>query len=90
MEVRGVGDVLAILAAAQERRRVAETKMNKASSRSHCIFSITVHTTESDAGGGGGMLIEHTGRLHLCDLAGSECAKSAVTSHFLNSPPPPL
>ena len=34
--------------------------------------------------GDGGMLIEHTGRLHLCDLAGSECAKSAVGVYFVS------
>ena len=53
---------------AQERRRVSETKMNKSSSRSHCLFSIFVQTVETD--GDGGMAIDRTGRLHLCDLAG--------------------
>jgi hypothetical protein len=27
---------------------VSETKMNKSSSRSHCLFSITVHTVEAN------------------------------------------
>ena len=27
--------------------QVAETKLNKNSSRSHCVFTITVHTTET-------------------------------------------
>jgi kinesin family protein 11 len=59
---------------------VSETKMNKASSRSHCLFSIAVHTVAHEggsAGGGGGAVLDLVGRLHLCDLAGSECAKSA-------------
>jgi len=39
---------------------------------------LTNQPTTTGDNGDGGMLIEHTGRLHLCDLAGSECAKSAV------------
>lgn len=50
--------------------------MNKSSSRSHCLFSITVQTTEQHEGTDGGR-VDRTGRLHLCDLAGSECAKTA-------------
>lgn len=67
-------DVLRILHRAQERRRVGETRMNKQSSRSHCLFTILVETVEQDADGN---MLEHQGRLHLCDLAGSECAKTA-------------
>jgi kinesin family protein 11 len=37
--------VVHLLQHATERRRVAETKMNKVSSRSHCIFTLTVHST---------------------------------------------
>lgn len=83
---------------------MSETKMNKSSSRSHCLFSITVHTAEEHGesiflflifflflqlffivlifqhtyiDGTDGGRVDRTGRLHLCDLAGSECAKTA-------------
>jgi kinesin family protein 11 len=48
--------------------------MNKRSSRSHCLFSLTVESKERAAGG---MVVERIGKLHMCDLAGSECAKTA-------------
>jgi len=58
----------------QEKRHVASTKMNSDSSRSHLIFTIVVEClnkkTKSVA----------TGKLTLCDLAGSErLKKSQVT-----------
>lgn len=37
-------DVLALIGRAQERRRVGETRMNKQSSRSHCVFTLSVTT----------------------------------------------
>lgn len=49
--------------------------MNKASSRSHCLFTIQVKGKISLLEEDGDM--EFTGRLHMVDLAGSECAKSA-------------
>jgi kinesin family protein 11 len=67
-------DVLTRLQTAQERRRVGETKMNKQSSRSHCLFTLTVRSKELLPDG---MLMERVGKLHMCDLAGSECAKTA-------------
>lgn len=67
-------DVLRVLQEAQRRRQVGETKMNKASSRSHCLFTLTVHSKEKIEGG---TSISRRGKLHLVDLAGSECAKSA-------------
>ena len=68
-------DVVAVLRAAQEKRRVGETRMNKASSRSHCVCTLTV--TSTARADGGAALVRHVGKLHLCDLAGSECAKTA-------------
>ncbi len=80
--MESVDDVLRLLRVAQERRRVSETRMNKASSRSHCLFSIHVTTVEEQAGLKDGLVredtITRTGRLHLCDLAGSENAKTAA------------
>lgn len=39
-------DILNVLHAAQEKRQVAETEMNKYSSRSHCLFTLTIKTQE--------------------------------------------
>ena len=60
---------------AQNQRKIGETKMNKHSSRSHCIFTITVNAKAQlvDADG----MFDFTGKLHMVDLAGSECAKTA-------------
>lgn len=49
--------------------------MNKSSSRSHCLFTIQVHGKITLLNGDGDM--EFFGKLHMVDLAGSECAKSA-------------
>ena len=51
-------------------------KMNRASSRSHCLFTLKVLSKEKVADG----VIEREGKLHLVDLAGSECAKSTGES----------
>ena len=72
VQVNSTQEIIRILRAAQERRQVAETKMNRASSRSHCLFTLKVLSKEKVADG----VIEREGKLHLVDLAGSECAKS--------------
>ena len=41
--VHSAAEIFTVLSRGQERRRVAETKCNKYSSRSHCIFTITIH-----------------------------------------------
>lgn len=78
-----VDDVLRLVRYAQERRRVSETRMNKASSRSHCLFSIHVTTVEEEAGLRDGVVHDNTitrsGSLHLCDLAG-EAARAGPQS----------
>lgn len=74
--VESVEDVIGILTDAQERRSVGETKMNKSSSRSHCVFTLQVDSKEQ---ADGGFVMTRTGKLHMVDLAGSECAKSAGT-----------
>jgi hypothetical protein len=73
VEVHSCDEVLGIIRQAQEKRQVAETKMNKASSRSHCLFTLTIESKERVAEGE----IVRVGKLHLCDLAGSECAKAS-------------
>jgi len=68
-------DVLGLMQRAQLRRQVGETKMNKQSSRSHCLFTLKVHSKKVVSADGS--VMECTGKLHLVDLAGSECAKTA-------------
>jgi kinesin family member 11 len=62
-------DIFDILQRSWEERRTAETEMNKNSSRSHCIFSITIHMKEASPEGEDLIKI---GKLNLVDLAGSE------------------
>lgn len=75
LEVVSAEEVVELLQLAEERRRMEETRMNKKSSRSHCLFTVTV-TAREILPGDGGMVNERTGRLHLVDLAGSESAKT--------------
>jgi len=72
--VESAKDVLNLMQQAQHQRKIGETKMNKQSSRSHCIFSIRIHAKKLLKEGG---MLEFNGKLHLVDLAGSECAKTA-------------
>lgn len=51
------------------KRQVAATKCNDLSSRSHTVFTITVHVKETSEDG---EEILRTGKLNLVDLAGSE------------------
>ncbi|KAK0228559.1 kinesin 2 [Armillaria fumosa] len=67
--VKDSADALALLTKGSDRRQVAATKFNDHSSRSHSIFSITVHTKEN---GVVGEDLLRTGKLNLVDLAGSE------------------
>ena len=62
------------MARASDRRKVGETKMNKQSSRSHCVFTMSVRTRKALPDGSH---MECAGKLHMVDLAGSECAKAA-------------
>ncbi|KAF8471700.1 P-loop containing nucleoside triphosphate hydrolase protein [Kalaharituber pfeilii] len=58
-----------LLALGSYKRQVAATKCNDLSSRSHTVFTITVHVKEP---GEDGEDILRTGKLNLVDLAGSE------------------
>ena len=60
---------LALLTKGSERRQIAATKFNDHSSRSHSVFSITVHLKEKNNMGDDLLKI---GKLNLVDLAGSE------------------
>lgn len=62
-------DIFNILEKSYRERATAETIYNPRSSRSHCVFSITIHIKESTTEGED--LIK-VGKLNLVDLAGSE------------------
>jgi len=58
-------DVKALMDAGLKNRTIAETGMNRMSSRSHCIFTLTVKSEEES-----GEIV--TASINLIDLAGSE------------------
>ncbi|EGN95950.1 hypothetical protein SERLA73DRAFT_170393 [Serpula lacrymans var. lacrymans S7.3] len=69
MPVKDASDALALLTKGSHRRQIAATKFNDHSSRSHSVFSITVHMKETSAMGDDLLKV---GKLNLVDLAGSE------------------
>ena len=58
-------DVMSILDLAQGRRCVKATQSNSESSRSHMVFTVHFELTSKEG-------IQRRGKLHICDLAGSE------------------
>jgi kinesin family protein 11 len=67
--VQSADDISHILEMSSERRSTAPTQLNWKSSRSHSIFTITIHIKETTATGEEMIRI---GKLNLVDLAGSE------------------
>ncbi|XP_073064697.1 kinesin-like protein KIN-5D [Primulina eburnea] len=67
--VTTANEIYRILEKGSAKRRTAETLLNKQSSRSHSIFSITIHIKESTPEG---EEMIKCGKLNLVDLAGSE------------------
>lgn len=71
------------------KRRTAETLLNKSSSRSHSVFTITIHMKETTPEGEDVIKI---GKLNLVDLAGSEnisrCNALAADEHAMRSSSP--
>lgn len=67
--VYSANDIYTLLERGTAKRRTADTLLNKRSSRSHSVFSITVHVKEAVVGDE--ELIK-CGKLNLVDLAGSE------------------
>ncbi|XP_047321316.1 kinesin-like protein KIN-5D [Impatiens glandulifera] len=67
--VTTANEIYKILEKGSAKRRTAETLLNKQSSRSHSIFSITIHIKESTPEG---EEMIKCGKLNLVDLAGSE------------------
>eukprot|EP00301_Raphidiophrys_heterophryoidea_P014898 c23377_g1_i1.p1 GENE.c23377_g1_i1~~c23377_g1_i1.p1 ORF type:complete len:269 (+),score=62.92 c23377_g1_i1:35-808(+) len=59
-------EVLAIMAAGMANRAIGCTNLNEHSSRSHCVFTVTIEGFNTTTG------IKAHGQLHLVDLAGSE------------------
>lgn len=68
--VKNADDIYKHLAVALERRKTSATMMNKQSSRSHSVFTITIHIKETTPEGEDLLKV---GKLNLVDLAGSEC-----------------
>lgn len=74
IEVGSPQDLQKAILMGMERRHVAATKMNADSSRSHLIFIVTIECTNKKS------KQVSSGKLTLCDLAGSErLKKSEVT-----------
>lgn len=67
--VTTANEIYKILDKGSAKRRTAETLLNKQSSRSHSIFSITIHIKEVTPEG---EEMIKCGKLNLVDLAGSE------------------
>ncbi|TYI35072.1 hypothetical protein ES332_A03G050400v1 [Gossypium tomentosum] len=67
--VTTANEIYKILEKGSAKRRTAETLLNKQSSRSHSIFSITIHIKECTPEG---EEMIKSGKLNLVDLAGSE------------------
>ncbi|KAL3863235.1 hypothetical protein ACJMK2_005000 [Sinanodonta woodiana] len=67
--VRSKEEVYEILERGAARRQTAATLMNAHSSRSHSVFSVTIHIKENTMDG---EELLKTGKLYLVDLAGSE------------------
>jgi hypothetical protein len=85
--------VTSILQRGARNRHIGATSMNKESSRSHTVFTVTIQTKSEPcfsflpsgnfltlyAGTSGGLTKIKTSRLNLVDLAGSERQKAAQT-----------
>lgn len=69
ISVKDSKDALALLTKGSQRRQIAATKFNDHSSRSHSVFSVTVHIKETSSMGDDLLKV---GKLNLVDLAGSE------------------
>ncbi|CAJ0963296.1 unnamed protein product, partial [Mesorhabditis belari] len=67
-KVTSPAEALKLLSEGWNARKTAETRMNRASSRSHCVFVIELTTEELVDD----LAERRTSKLHLVDLAGSE------------------
>ena len=77
LEANSTEDVMSVLEIAQKRRCVKATKSNSESSRSHLIFTVNFICRHKNE-------VIRSGKLHICDLAGSErLSKSECTGMLL-------
>jgi kinesin family protein 11 len=77
--IKNIQDGLQLLRQGAHNRQTAATKCNDLSSRSHCVFTLTVHTREIDSKSGEERV--HIGKLNVVDLAGSEnISRSGATN----------
>lgn len=67
IQVSNAEEACMILKRGRKQQKIASTKVNNLSSRSHCTFSIRVLHVEAD-----GLRVIQVSELSLCDLAGSE------------------
>jgi len=69
--VKSSADIQRVMKQAISRRKTAATDLNEQSSRSHAIFTVTVHIRETNEAGEEMLKV---GKINLVDLAGSESA----------------
>lgn len=69
LSVKSFSAALNLLELGSQRKQIAATKFNDHSSRSHSVFSVTVHCKETSNMGDDLLKV---GKLNLVDLAGSE------------------
>ncbi|CAJ1327849.1 unnamed protein product, partial [Effrenium voratum] len=70
--VSSAQEVLALFAEAEKRRRVAHTRYNEVSSRSHTLLTLTVECSVPLEGDIPDASVTRVGRLVIVDLAGNE------------------
>ncbi|KAI9497617.1 P-loop containing nucleoside triphosphate hydrolase protein [Zychaea mexicana] len=76
--ISSAAEALTIMQEGSKNRSIAFTKCNEKSSRSHCIFTLTVHIKEIIPGG---EEVLKVGKLNLVDLAGSENINRSGAEH---------
>ena len=69
-EVQSLEQTMFYLMKGDEQRKIAETRLNEKSSRSHTVFKINITLSERNVLTG--RYVIHTSQINLVDLAGSE------------------
>lgn len=77
-QVKNEADVQAFMQVGNSARKTASTRMNDTSSRSHAVFTLTIHQTALDVKSQ--KVVEKTSQFRLVDLAGSERASATGAS----------
>eukprot|EP01060_Flectonema_neradi_P030151 TRINITY_DN430_c1_g2_i1.p1 TRINITY_DN430_c1_g2~~TRINITY_DN430_c1_g2_i1.p1 ORF type:complete len:1263 (+),score=360.11 TRINITY_DN430_c1_g2_i1:84-3872(+) len=70
-EVKSYKDINKLLKIGAKEKTIAETQLNKDSSRAHTLFELEIHASTQS--------VTKISKLSLCDLAGSERQKDAKT-----------